>query len=79
MYGPRIVFVPKMPSLGLLLEYPIFDAYNRKIDPLNAKIESTDPEYRPAIDFELHRAKMDSFKEQQIYSRMRTIEDKDAL
>ncbi|KAG9313008.1 pseudouridine synthase [Chiua virens] len=30
LYGPRMVLVPKMPALGLLLEYPIFDSYNQK-------------------------------------------------
>jgi hypothetical protein len=31
MYGPRGVMIPKMPALGLLLEYPVFEAYNRRI------------------------------------------------
>jgi len=79
LYGPRMVFIPKMPSLGLLLEYPIFDAYNRKIAFGNEKLQSTEPDYRLPIDFEVHRTEMELFKEQHIYSRMRTIEDKDAL
>jgi tRNA pseudouridine38-40 synthase len=74
-----MVFIPKMPSLGLLLEYPIFDAYNRKIATANEKLQETDPEYRHSIDFEIHRAEIDLFKERHIYARMRTIEDKDAL
>jgi tRNA pseudouridine38-40 synthase len=74
-----MIFIPKMPSLGLLLEYPIFDGYNRKIATANDKLEPTDSDYRFPIDFEVHRAEIDLFKEQYIYSRMRTIEDKDAL
>jgi len=79
MYGPRVVFVPKMPSLGLLLEYPIFDAYNQRMVTVNQNLQPTDAEYRPAIDFELYRPQIDKFKEEHIYSRMRAIEDKDAL
>ena len=59
MYGPRMVFVPKMPALGLLLEYPIFSAYNTKMEKHNAKLPPTDPDFRPNIDFELHRKEID--------------------
>ena len=76
MYGPRQVFVPKMPALGLLLEYPIFESYSRRIASVNAKLTPTDSEFRPAIDFEVHREQLDAFKDTHIYSKMRTIEDK---
>ncbi|KAH9940804.1 tRNA pseudouridine synthase [Epithele typhae] len=76
MYGPRQVSVPKMPALGLLLEYPIFDTYARKIaETVNAKAKPTDPEYRLPIDLEAHRERLDGFKEEFIYPRMRSIED----
>ena len=79
MFGPRKVVVPKAPALGLLLERPLFESYNRKITEVNAKLENdADPSYRPPIDFEQHRAVIDQFKQDQIYSRMRTQEDKDA-
>ncbi|KAL4250199.1 tRNA pseudouridine synthase TruA family protein [Abortiporus biennis] len=76
MYGPRMVFVPKMPALGLLLEYPIFETYNKKIGAVNGKLASDDPEYRPPIDFEQYRDKIDQFKTEYIYSNMRGAEDR---
>ncbi|CDO73347.1 hypothetical protein BN946_scf185008.g110 [Trametes cinnabarina] len=75
MYGPRQVFVPKMPALGLLLEYPIFESYNRRVAAINAKLQPGDPEYRTPIDFEVHRAQLDEFKQNFIYAKMRSIED----
>ena len=80
MYGSRGVMIPKMPALGLLLEYPVFEAYNRKITAANQRIDNrNDPEHRESIDFEVHRAAIDNFKNQHIYSRMRAIEDKQAV
>ncbi|TFK85496.1 tRNA pseudouridine synthase [Polyporus arcularius HHB13444] len=75
MYGPRQVFIPKMPALGLLLEYPIFESYSKRVAGVNEKLQPDDPEYRPAIDFEVHRAQLDEFKQHHIYSKMRSIED----
>jgi tRNA pseudouridine38-40 synthase len=80
MYGSRGVMIPKMPALGLLLEYPVFEAYNRKITAANERIhEPNDPEYRHPIDFEPHREIIEEFKREHIYSRMRTIEGKQAV
>ncbi|KAI0741709.1 tRNA pseudouridine synthase [Daedaleopsis nitida] len=76
MYGPRQVFIPKMPALGLLLEYPIFESYSRRVTGVSEKLQPSDPEYRPLIDFEVHRAQLDDFKQHHIYSRMRSIEDR---
>lgn len=76
MYGPRTVFVPKMPALGLLLEYPIFESYGRRMEGVNKGLSPSDAEYRPPIDFEIHRAKIDQFKQDFIYSRMRSIEER---
>ncbi|RPD64120.1 tRNA pseudouridine synthase [Lentinus tigrinus ALCF2SS1-7] len=75
MYGPRQVFIPKMPALGLLLEYPIFESYSKRVGGVNQKLQPSDPDYRPTIDFEVHRAQLDEFKEHHIYSKMRSIED----
>ena len=73
--------VPKMPALGLLLEYPVFEAYNRKITAANQRIDDrNDPaEHRELIDFEFHREAIEKFKNEHIYSRMRAIEDKQAV
>ncbi|OCH96254.1 tRNA pseudouridine synthase [Obba rivulosa] len=79
LYGPRMVFIPKMPALGLLLEYPIFDTYNRRIAIVNEKLQPTDDDYRPPIDFEIHREAIDQFKQEHIYTRMRSIEDREAV
>lgn len=79
LYGQRSVFVPKMPSLGLLLEEPLFNSYNEKITAINAKLKPEDPEYRPLIDFDVHREKMNAFKEVFIYKNMREVEDRDGL
>lgn len=72
--------IPKMPALGLLLEYPVFEAYNRKIAAANERLrDPNDPEHRPTIDFELHREIIEKFKHEHIYSRMRAIEEKQAV
>lgn len=79
MYGPRVVNVPKMPSLGLLLEHPIFGSYNEKVSNINKNLQPTDPEYRPPIDFDIHRDAIDKFKQYHIYDNMRAIEDSDGV
>jgi tRNA pseudouridine38-40 synthase len=79
MFGPQKVVVPKAPALGLLLEQPLFESYNRKVMEANAKLENdADPNYRPVIDFEQHRKVIDQFKQEHIHSRMREQEQKDA-
>lgn len=68
-----------MPSLGLLLEYPIFGSYNSKVAAVNDKIGPTDPNYRPPIDFEIYREAIDKFKKEYIYNNMRAVEDRDGM
>lgn len=68
-----------MPSLGLLLEQPLFGSYNGRMAIINEKLEPSDAEYRPLIDFEVHREKIDAFKEEYIYKNMREVEDRDGL
>ncbi|EPT01126.1 hypothetical protein FOMPIDRAFT_1036444 [Fomitopsis schrenkii] len=79
LYGPRVVFTPKMPALGLLLEYPIFDGYNRKAAALSGNLDTSDPNHRPLINFEDHREQMEKFKTEHIYARMREIEEEEAV
>ncbi|TFK29719.1 pseudouridylate synthase [Coprinopsis marcescibilis] len=79
LYEFSDVFVPKMPSLGLLLEEPLFGQYNSRLSENNAKLKPTDADYRPPIDFEIHRDKITEFKEKFIYKNMREIEDRDGL
>ncbi|KAF9240711.1 pseudouridine synthase [Melanogaster broomeanus] len=78
LYGPRMVLVPKMPALGLLLEYPIFDSYNRRVATINEreKYDASHADFRPAIDFEQYRETIDAFKQKFIYTDMRAAEDR---
>lgn len=39
-FGPTRLNVPKAPALGLLLEQPHFDSYNRKVADSNSQIQS---------------------------------------
>jgi tRNA pseudouridine38-40 synthase len=69
-----------MPALGLLLESPVFDSYNNhKIVGVNEGLQPTDADYRPPIDFSIHQDKMETFKEDFIYSKMRMVEDRNAM
>lgn len=68
-----------MPSLGLLLEHPIFESYNRKVGNVNEDLSPEDAEFRPPIDFDLHREEIEGFKQTYIYDRMREAEDLKAV
>lgn len=77
-----------MPALGLLLEHPIFDSYNRRAEQLNVeqRLAATpeDPGFRAPIDFEAQAQdgeeglpeKMERFKEEWIYKGMREAEER---
>lgn len=79
LYKNHDVFIPKMPSLGLLLEEPIFASYNNRMNTVNQNLKADSPDYRPAIDFEPYRKQIEEFKNQFIYKNMREIEDRDGL
>lgn len=68
-----------MPSLGLLLEEPLFESYNQRMEVINSKLQPTDPEYRPLIDFDQYRSQINDFKDKFIYKNMREVEDRDGL
>lgn len=68
-----------MPSLGLLLEHPIFESYNRKVGNVNEELSPEDVEFRPPIDFEIYREEIERFKQTHIYDRMRDTEDSKAM
>lgn len=59
-YGSTKIAIPKVPGLGLLLERPIFDTYNKK---------ATDLERGP-IDFGLYEKEISEFKQREIYDRI---------
>ena len=54
------MFIPKMPALGLLLEEPLFDSYNQRMATLNENLQPTDADYRPVIDFDIHRERINT-------------------
>ncbi|KAL0065195.1 tRNA pseudouridine synthase 1 [Marasmius tenuissimus] len=74
------VHIPKMPALGLLLEYPVFDLYSKKLDNANGKLDGpSDPAWRDPISFEKYADQMAAFKQKYIYDNMRSIEDRKGL
>lgn len=74
-YGPTNLPIPKAPGVGLLLEQPLFNSYNKKIT------SNTNPGIpdRQTISFELSQEKIDAFKEKFIYQRMFYEEEKGNL
>ncbi|KAI9650337.1 tRNA pseudouridine synthase 1 [Ciborinia camelliae] len=65
-YTAAKISIPKAPSLGLLLEAPVFHNYNDKI------AKDFD---RETLDFEKYREKMDEFKQREIYDRIFRVEN----
>lgn len=59
-YENTKIAIPKAPGLGLLLERPVFDSYNKKAADLG----------RGAIDFSKHEAEISEFKQREIYDRI---------
>lgn len=55
--------VPKAPSLGLLLERPVFETYNKKM-------RVQDLEGRGEIGFEKYETEVEEFKKREIYERI---------
>jgi tRNA pseudouridine38-40 synthase len=60
-YGPTKIAIPKAPGLGLLLERPIFDGYNKKATTTLGK---------EPIDFSKYQKEIDEFKQREIYNRI---------
>lgn len=69
-YGPEKISIPKAPSLGLLLERPVFDSYNKRAKGDLGK---------EPIDFDKFKEEMDEFKQREIYERMYSDEEKDNM
>lgn len=67
-YGSRRISIPKAPGLGLMLERPVFEEYNRK-----AKSEYG----REPIDFGNYEEQIQEFKDKEIYRRMFEAEEND--
>jgi tRNA pseudouridine38-40 synthase len=69
-YGSEKISIPKAPSLGLLLERPVFDSYNKRAKGDLGK---------EPIDFDKFKEEMDEFKQREIYERMYRDEEKDNM
>ncbi|ERF75508.1 hypothetical protein EPUS_08322 [Endocarpon pusillum Z07020] len=66
-YGEGSISIPKAPSLGLLLERPVFDSYNKRAKSEHGK---------EAIDFSKYESEMEEFKQREIYERIYRDEEK---
>ena len=66
-YLANKISIPKAPSLGLLLERPVFDVYNEKLEQFG----------REKIDFSRHEKEMEEFKRREIYERIFREEERD--
>ncbi len=56
----EIFNIPKAPSLGLLLERPVFAAWNAKANTFG----------KEPIEFVKYEKQMDEFKQREIYNRL---------
>ncbi len=65
--------IPKAPSLGLLLERPIFDTYNKDIGREKDKGEIQ----RGKVGFEKFEKEVEEFKQREIYERVFREEESD--
>ncbi|KFA66083.1 hypothetical protein S40285_08143 [Stachybotrys chlorohalonatus IBT 40285] len=63
------IAIPKAPGLGLLLERPVFENYNRK---------ATDSFGKDPIDFDNYDKELQEFKHKEIYSRIFDVEEKES-
>ena len=61
------ISIPKAPSLGLLLERPVFDAYNERLEQFGHK----------KIDFGRYEKEMEAFKQREIYERIFREEERE--
>lgn len=59
-YKSQKINIPKAPALGLLLESPVFDGYNKRLEKFG---------YNP-IDFSKFQDQMDAFKMKHIYDKI---------
>lgn len=64
-YGPTKIPIPKAPGLGLLLERPVFNSYNRKAQETGKK----------PIVFDEYATEMNEFKQREIYDRIFRAEE----
>ena len=66
-YTEDRITIPKAPSLGLLLEYPVFEIYNEKLEEFGYN----------RIEFGRYEKEMEEFKQREIYERIFREEEQD--
>ncbi|KAI1469284.1 pseudouridine synthase [Daldinia caldariorum] len=67
-YGTARISIPKAPSLGLLLERPVFENYNKRArEQLNLA----------ELDFSNYEKEIQEFKDEHIYRRIFELEEKE--
>jgi tRNA pseudouridine38-40 synthase len=67
-YSSARISIPKAPSLGLLLERPVFETYNKRaVENLNLE----------ELSFSNHEKEIQAFKEEHIYRRIFELEEKE--
>ncbi|KAG8414601.1 tRNA pseudouridine synthase 1 [Metarhizium acridum] len=67
-YQEQKMAIPKAPGLGLLLERPVFENYNRR---------ARDSLGKETIDFGKYEERLEAFKQKHIYSRIFEVEEKE--
>ena len=67
-YGPARIAIPKAPALGLLLERPVFDNYNKKASA------GADKE---TLEFSKYDDQIEPFKREHIYTRIFEHEERE--
>ncbi|KAI0840420.1 pseudouridine synthase [Hypoxylon sp. FL0890] len=67
-YGATRISIPKAPSLGLLLERPVFENYNKR---------ARDQYNLAELDFGNYEKEIQEFKDSQIYRRIFELEEKE--
>ncbi|KAJ6263232.1 hypothetical protein Dda_1793 [Drechslerella dactyloides] len=65
-YGRLVIPIPKAPALGLLLDHPVFETYNKKADQHD----------RSHLTFEPYKDKIQEFKQKHIYDKLFMEEQK---
>ena len=68
-YGPTTFAIPKAPGLGLLLERPLFEEYNKR---------AVETLQREPINFDKYREAIEEFKQKEIYDHIFQEDEKEA-
>ena len=65
-FGPVKIHTPKAPALGLLLQEPVYNEYNRRFPQLANNTQC----HAETLSFDAHEKEIDAFKERWIYSAL---------